>query len=106
MMRWEWGPTIEFLLSRNGLQAGLPPFLQLAVEFILALAVGSSEEIAFGRDDQIAGRTLPGKIQAAHDRYRNTCGLSLHELRGTGDFVRHRDHRRVQLVACRVALAL
>ena len=47
----------------------------------------------------------PPTVEAAEDGDRNAVELAHDELRGGGDLVRDRDHRRVELVAGRVAFA-
>ena len=75
---------------------------QLAVE-ILAAALASPEEVALGRHHELARAALAARVDAADDGCRHAVGLPHHELRGTRELVGDRDHRRVELVAGRVA---
>src|SRR5438045_2844412 len=72
----------------------------------LALGPGSTEQVALARDDQLAGAALAREVEAADDRGRDLRELAHRELGGAGDLVGDGDHRRVELVAGRVATAL
>src|SRR5579884_461987 len=65
-----------------------------------------AEQVAVGGHDDVPCLPVAGGRHASDDGDRDPVQLSHRELRGGGELVGDRDHRRVQLVARRVALAL
>src|SRR6476659_557673 len=65
-----------------------------------------AEEVPFERHDKVAPAAFAFEPEAADDCCRDAVGLPHYELRRSGDLVRDRDLRGMQLVAARVELAV
>src|SRR5665647_1515431 len=65
-----------------------------------------TEEIALGRDRDLAGAAVAAEVEPAHDRHGDPVELARDELRRARELVGDGDDGRAQLVSHRIALPL
>ena len=103
----------EFLLERNGpdrrrLALQRPRLQVRAADRAAARRARArsalAEEVALGRDQEVAAGSLAAQVEPAHDRRGVAVGLAHHELRRARELVGDRDLGPLQLVAGAVAL--